>query len=311
MAGFVHAVHGGRVRVGIEEVLRRSAEVVQQLAVFRRPAFNLRHQPVAGGQPSVIARFQTDGNVHPVAVRHHSVRQRHADEAPFLAQNFVAKSAVRTCPARADTVEGGHGGVRTALFHRVLETLQVDFTNRLFRREGCNRLAVRLKVIEREVLDVDDQPLRASRCHFLRRHLAGQEAVLGVILEVTAGVRRAVDVHRRAVPANHAVVGAQRIFAHRQTDIVEDFRVERRRHDRFGGIRHRGVVAGIRRLDALRAVRCHRRGQTDGVDCPRAVAGVANQFRQIRQRQLIEQIHPHRVVVVLANQVRQGVVRLG
>lgn len=61
-------------------------------------------------ETSIQLRFAITASVSVTPTKPHS-----------LQQNFVAKSAVRARPARADTVEGGHGGVRTALFHRVLE----------------------------------------------------------------------------------------------------------------------------------------------------------------------------------------------
>ena len=196
--------------------------------VLAGPAHLLHGQRVAGvgdivgghvavNQAAVTAVVDGAGGVH-IAEVGEVVGEHCALEAPFAAQHIVQQVGASTRPLGANVVVRAHDGQRmtiggTALVAVVLDAdlkgLQVEFTHRLLGGPGGEHLpAARLLIVEGKVLDVGIHAVVRRALGGLRSDAAGQEAVLGVILKVTARKGSAVDIHGRGVPAGHVhVVG--------------------------------------------------------------------------------------------------------
>ena len=129
------------------------------------------------------------------------------DDTPFFFHDAVKDAIVCSRHNGADGVEGRHHTVAVALAHRDLERLQVLFAQRLLCRKGGDaavRVAVLLLIVEDAVLEVDVHALRGRAFGDRRGEFAGMQAVLGKVLEVTAGERVAVQVGGGAIPTGGA-----------------------------------------------------------------------------------------------------------
>ena len=163
-----------------------------------------------------------------------------AVKAPLLAEDLGHAGIVFDVVHDAEAVEAGHDAAGAARDHCVLERLHVDLTHRLLVCPGGDVVTVLLLVIEEVMLDVGVNAPGAGRGEDLCGDAAREHAVLAVILEVTAGERAAVGVHRRRVPAVVAV--PHTLFTDQDALLVCEFLVPGRRDHLCGA-----PVTGTRR----------------------------------------------------------------
>ena len=151
----------------------------------------------------------TDGkvDVHPVSVAHGGVGDHHAVEAPLVAEHIGEQRLGSARPGVAKAAVTAHDSGGAALLDRKLKGLEVNFADGLLVCPDRDGQTVGLLIVQGKVLDVGVHALTAHALHHGSAHLAGQQAVLAVILEVTAGEGGAVDVHAGGVQTHHMVCG--------------------------------------------------------------------------------------------------------
>ena len=159
---------------------------------------------VIGDQHAVGAAANSLVGIH-VAVHTEVVGEHEALEAPLVTQDVVEQFVTGAGPGGADVVEGGHDRLAAAVLHSDLEGLEVDLTDGLLVGPGTQHAAaVGLLVVESEVLHVGVHAVLLSAQNSAGSHVDAQNAVLRVVLEVTAGESGTVGIHSGSVPAGHA-----------------------------------------------------------------------------------------------------------
>ena len=144
--------------------------------------------------------------------------------APLVAQKPCAQGLAAARPGRADVVVGAHDRLRgahlvlLALPRRVvqvrhaaagmldhdLERPRVDLADRLLARPREQvRTAVRVLVVQAEVLHLRIHPAREGALDLGRRQRSREQRVFREVLEVPAAEGAAVAVHGRRAPAAH------------------------------------------------------------------------------------------------------------
>ena len=143
--------------------------------------------------------------------------------------------------------------------------------------------------------------------HLAGCHLAGQEAVLGVVLVVAAGEGGAVGVHGGGVPAVEAVV--QALLTHHLAHLIGQLLIPGGGQHLFGGeAQAHGVSAGSAHPGgpAHGAVVVQGSRLADREHLGGVVAGVGQHVGHLAHVQLVQQQVPAGVVIVLAPQVDEG-----
>ena len=107
--------------------------------------------------------------------------------------------------APAQAAVAAHDGGGAALLDRKLKGLEVNFADGLLVRPDRDGQTVGFLIVQGKVLDVGVHALTVHALHHGSAHFAGQQAVLAVILEVTAGEWGAVDVHAGGIQTHHMV----------------------------------------------------------------------------------------------------------
>ena len=190
-----HAVHRHAVKLIIQYSVARLAESEHDrrivFAVFEIRFRTVRH-------PQIVARDETFRLCplvsHMERVARAGVSLHHADEIPFVAEDVGEQTLVRARPGAAYAVERTHHAVHVPLSYRYLERAEVYLSRALFVEEGRHAVTVALLIVESKVLGHDHDALALQSRYFRAEYLAGQEAVLAVILPVSAAVKRAVYV---------------------------------------------------------------------------------------------------------------------
>ena len=162
------------------------------------------------------------------------------------------------------------------------------------------------------MLDDHVNALVLNALNLCAAHFAGQEAVLRIILEVAAAVGRTMGIAARTIETDD--VGKQAVVADHVAHIINEIPVEGRRHHVLGGegrgldIAQTGAQNGGRQ--ALRAVLVAGAGGLHGSDRHSPVEGIADGRDHFLKGQLIQQLFPIRIIIVLADHVieRQAVV---
>ena len=152
------------------------------------------------------------------------------------------------------------------------------------------------------MLGVHIDALGGRALHLGRAQLAGQEAVLGIILKVAAGEGGAVDVHARRVQADDAV--GQRLRAEDAAEFLDQRFIPGRTDDDLAreGDAAQGADQGV---DAGRAVEVGGRGLADGGDGGRGPAAVEDHGRHVLIAELLQQQLPLGIVPVKTGHVLQ------
>ena len=236
---------------GADDVVEHVADVAVQFLLGNGAILDTRddavdlvlvarfHQVVAG-----LGGLHGAGLVAPVG---------HDDtlESPLVPENGGQEVQLLLGIFAVELVIGGHDGPGFGLLHGDLEILQVDLAEGALADAGVVLVAVGLLVVRRVVLDGSAHPVGLDASDVGRGHLAGEERILGEILEVTSAQRVAVDVHTRGEEDVHAVF--QDFVAHGFRHLLHHFRIPGARKE--GSHRETGAVVGVAvtltgRLDA-------------------------------------------------------------
>ena len=179
MAGRAHGLAGGVV-VGLDA-----------------GAHQAEHHVVAGAHRQV--------GIHPGGVGHGGVGDHHAHEAPFIAQHVGEQGFGAAGPGGAQVGVAGHDRGGLALLDRDLKGLEVQLAHSLLVAPDGQGQTVGLLIVQGEVLGVAVDALGGGALDLGRAQLAGEQTVLGIVLEVAPAEGGAVDVHARGVQAHDAV----------------------------------------------------------------------------------------------------------
>ena len=147
------------------------------------------HQVVAGMY--LADGGQTVADANPVG--HHD-----AFEAPVVAQDLCQQVVVAHRILAVDLVVGRHDGPRLALTDGYLEAAEVDFAGSTLADTLVDAGAVGLLRVHGEVLGADADTLLLYALDIGGGNLSREQRVFGIILEVAAAERVAVQVHARA-----------------------------------------------------------------------------------------------------------------
>lgn len=230
------------------------------------------------GHLQVQARPQRgDGVLHRAPVGHDRPR-----EAPLLAQDLGEQPGVLRGGDAVDLVVGAHHGGGVRLGHHALEGRQVDLAQRPLVDLGAHPHPVRLLVVGREVLEGRADAHGLLTAHVRCSEDAGQQRVLGVVLEVAAAQRRSLDVD--AGPEDHLHTERPRLLTDGRADPLGHRRVPAAPHGHGWREAGRREAAGqtqvVRRAgleaDAVGAVGEDDGGHPDpveGLGGPEVVAG--------------------------------------
>ena len=189
------------------------------------------------------------------------------------------------------------------ILDRHLEGTQVDLTDGLFVGPSSHHgSTVAFLIVQGEVLHVSVDAVFLSALDGVGSHDAGQDAVLRVILEVTASECSAVDVHSGAVPA-----GGVHLIGHLADAVAEGVsQLLAPSHADEGSSRETDRTdAGEVVIDGSRAVAVIGTDLLDAGNGSGLVAAKADELLHILNGHLIQQVIPLGVVVIHAAQVNQ------
>ena len=220
-----------------------------------------------------------------------------ADKIPLVAQYVGKQTFVRARPSAAYAVERTHYAVHAALSHRRLECAQVQFARALFVEERGYAVTVAFLIVEREMFGHDYNADVLNTFDLGGEHKPRQNAVLAVVLPVSAAVRGSVYIRAGGVHDNEIAV--QRFVSHCVAHSFHKLQVPSGSHDYGRGERK------LRRTHARRSVGRFATGRAYARCSSDKSESVRTQPVLFLERQLIEQIIPHRIVVFEFAQHRQ------
>ena len=125
------------------------------------------------------------------------VGHHEALEAPFVAEDGGLQVLALGSVGAVDLVVGAHHGPGVGFLDGDLEALEVDLALGARGDDGVVAGAVRLLVVVGEMLDGGAHVVGLDAAHIGGRRLAGDHRILGIVLEVAAVQRVAVDVQGR------------------------------------------------------------------------------------------------------------------
>ena len=184
-----------------------------------------------------------------------------------------------------------------------LKRLQVNFADGLLGCPGAQHAAaVGFLVVQGKVLHEGIHTLFLATHDCVGSHCAGKHAVLRVILKVTAGKCRAVNVHSRCIPAGNA-----HIVCHLADGFAEGIGQIGVPGccDHHSGREADGALLGKVVVDGGRAVTVDGLNLTHGGNGNGLVAAQGDQAVHISNSQLVQEAVPLFVVVCHANHVSQ------
>ena len=166
-------------------------------------------------------------------------------EAPLLAQHRVQQVAVLGGVGAAHPVVGAHDRRDLRVLDDHLERQQVQLPQRALVELDVRAEALVLLVVDRVVLGHRDHAVLLDGLGDLDAHHAAQVRVLGEVLEVAPGDRRAVQAHAGAL--EHVLAEGRGLRADDRAVLAGQARVEpggqADGHGQGGGRRGRGAVA--------------------------------------------------------------------
>ena len=285
-----------------------------------------RHLAVAR-QPGVAAREDDHIRIVVLSDRICPVGIRDAVEVPLVADQLGNEIIVRPRSDRTEGVHRIHHAARAA--HRLfgdravfvggifdglagyadghLKRLGVHFAHDLLGRPGIGGLPIGLLIVEGEVLHVFDEAAIGRAVDHVGDEHTRQERVFRIIFHVTAAEGGAVQVEGGRIARGATV--CQRLRCHGGADILEKFHVPGARHHGAHAPGHRQhlLFFAAAHADAVGALGMDGAGQADGRDLGRVIVGTEQKlFDGVVVRfpvDLVEQVVPHRVVIVFAAQV--------
>ena len=238
--------------------------------------------------------------VEPGGDRRHAVVDRapvgHHEpvEAPLVAQHLGQQPVVLGRVRAVDLVVGAHDRPRPRLLDDALEAGEVDLAQRALVDVGRDAQPVGLLVVGRVVLDRRADALALQALDERRAEHAGDERVLGEVLEVAPAQGGALDVDAGAEDDVDAL--RARLLADRRPDPPHELRVEGRAERARGGEAGGGQAAGDADVVALvgllaQAVRAV--GERDGADAGAGHRRGVPEVRPEAQRSLLFQREVH------------------
>ena len=239
----------------------------------------------------------------PEVLHRRVIGQDEALEAPLAAQDVLQQLRATASPAIADVVEGRHDSVAVSILDRHLEGLEVDLADSLLVGPGSHHaVTVAFLIVQGKVLHVSVDAVLLCACDGICGHSTGQDTVLRVVLEVTAGECGAVDVHSRAIPA-----GSVHLIGHLADAVAEVVgQILAPGHTDEGSSRETDRTdAGEVVVDGCRAVTVVGAHLADAVHGCGLIAAEADGLLQVVDAHLIQQIIPLGIIVVHAAQVSQ------
>ena len=242
-------------------------------------------------------------HVHPAGVAHGGVGDHHALEAPLIPEHVGEQGGVGAGPDSAQVVVAAHDGGGAALLDSDFKGTEVDLAHGLLVGPHGQGETVALLVVEGEMLDIAVHALAGGAPDGGGGQLAGEKAVLGVVLEVTAGERSAVDVGAGGVETHHVVGHGLRTEG--AAEFLHQSLVPGGADDHLAGEGHATQVAH-QAVDAGRAVQVVGGGLAHTGDLGGGPAAVGDHIGHVLHAQLLQKLLPHGVVVVLAGQVLQS-----
>ncbi len=258
------------------------------------------------GEHCVKGGNASQDTVHAVAIFcQNVVCDNQTIAAPLLAEDAGNEAVVGAGPGRAPAGVGRHHAVAASVLDGSLEGLQVNLSGRLLIDPYAQADAVLLTVVEGEVLHYNVHALGLDCGHLVGAHLAGEEAVLGVVLEVAAAVGGAVNIIARAV--ENSYLSGNAVVADDIADSGHQLGVEGGGHHILrgegGGVHLVGIGAEEGSRQTLGAVLVTGTGRLNGKDWHSPVKGVADEAHHLVEGQLVEQVIPEGIVVVQADHV--------
>ena len=259
-AGVCGHSHSNAVGLGVQDVVAGPAHGL--LCSVGRAVQGDAHQ----AEHHIAAGTNGQIHVHPAGVAHGGVSDDCAAEAPLVPQDAGQQGMACACPGIAQVAVTGHDAGGSAFLDRQLKGFQVKFTDGLFVGPYRQRQAVGLLVVEGKVFDVSKDALAHAAADFRCCQFAGEQAVLGVILKVTAAEGSAMDIGARRIQAGHMVSGS--LSAQRLAEPLHQFHIPGSADDGLCREAHTFQVAG-QAVDAGRAIQLsggglahavHRRG---------------------------------------------------
>ncbi len=190
-----------------------------------------------------------------------------------------------------------------SILDRHLEGLEVDLADSLLVGPGSHHaVTVAFLIVQGKVLHVSVDAVLLCACDGVCGHSTGQDTVLRVVLEVTAGECGAVDVHGRAIPA-----GSVHLIGHLADAVAEVVgQILAPGHTDEGSRRETDRTdAGEVVVDGCRAVTVVGAHLADAVHGCGLVAAEADGLLQVVDAHLIQQVIPLGIIVVHAAQVSQ------
>ena len=222
------------------------------------------------------------------------IRIRYGDavEAPFI---FIELDVRRVADggSKADVVECGHRAVAVAVCDAQFEDLSVDLADGLLGRKGHRAHTAGLLIVQEDVLDVGVHAHLGRALDDVGSDDAALDAVLRVVLEVTACQRIAVGVHRGTVPA--VDVHPQGLVADGTALLIREFRIPGGSDDGCADPAPScdlGTVREIAVLQLVRAVVVFRGGFVDGSDRRRGEGTAGDESSELIPGKLIHEFVP-------------------
>ena len=167
----------------------------------------------------VVARFcGFHRSVFDPPVGHHD-----AVEAPLVAEDCGQQVVFLLGVFAVKLVVRRHHRPRFPFLDGNLEIFKIEFPQCTVAYARIVFQAVNLLVVGREMFDRSANTVLLYTAHVSRSHLAREQRVFGIVLEVAATKRVAVEVHSRGEEHIHAIF--QHFVAHRSGHCFDEFRV--------------------------------------------------------------------------------------
>ena len=184
----------------------------------------------AGGRRAGHLQVQAGRDRCDAVVDRQPVRHHDAAEAPLLHEDLAQQAPALDAVLAVEAVVGGHHAPRVGLLHRDLERAQVDLAQRALVDDRVGVHAAGLVLVGDEVLEAGADAASLRAAHEGGRHPPAQHRVLGEVLEVAPGERRALEVDPRA--EQHADALGAALRRDRPGDLLDEREVPRWRRAR-------------------------------------------------------------------------------
>ena len=197
----------------------------QRIQDFVAVGFSSRHDEVVSGGNAFC------GGGASVGVCCGPVGHDDARKAPFLSCSGRAQIVAVGGMDTVYLVVGGHDRLWLGFFDCNFEALQVNLSQGALGDDARYAAAVFFLIVAGVMFDGRSDPVPAldASCEGCR-HFSADERILGIVFEVAAAERIAVDIHARCKPEGHAEL--LQLCADHASHFLEKRRIERLRQKR-------------------------------------------------------------------------------